>query len=656
MAASVKHRGWLLRKHNGVLAAVYNTAQEGTTSLTANTALDGVLTGTPVITAIPVDSLVFSNTVASGDIVYALNDGSGNSWEYLRFDASAGLIVFNEASSNIDFRVESNNMIYAIAVDGGKDALVLGSNTDTSSADQLITVSRAARTATANTSYYDLRVAPAGAVTVPTGTTAVVATVSLVEPNVTATGTVTRAATLHIASQPTEGATANAAILFGAAANIAATTSLTINDDGEDVDFRVETDGIQYAIYSDGGKNALVLGSNTDTSSADQLITVSRAARTATANTDYFDIAVQPAGAVTVPTGTTAVVATVSINEPNVTATGTVTRAATLHIASQPTEGGTANAAIFFGAAANIACTTSLTFNEDSEDINFRFETNDMAYAIYSDGGKNALVLGSNTDTSSADQLITVSRAARTATANTAYYDLAVQPAGAVTVPTGTTAVVASLMLAEPNITATGTVTLSAVLYISGVATEATDDFAIYAASGPISTGIATATNVTGNVGLFSGGIAMTDVLNAWIDDATHGNGTTTHYIGNQTITTSSDSRVKTDIKEFEGSAFDILRQAESLKEFHYNLPGGGPQDSGYGPNARGKYLGFKAQETLKWAPWVVNAGAGAECPKCLAGEPCDKHSFFAVEYQHLIPLMVQGMKELDARLANAGI
>lgn len=296
-----------------------------------------------------------------------------------------------------------------------------------------------------------------------------------------------------------------------------------------------------------------------------------------------------------------------------------------------------------------------LVFNDASADWDFRVETDGIAFAIYADGGKNALVLGSNTDTSAVDQLITVSRAARTATASTNYFDLAIAPAGAVTVPTGTTAVVASVSIAEPNITATGTVTLSTVLYIPTVATEGTDDFAIYAVSGPISTGVATVQNVTGNVGLFSGGIAMTDVANAWIDDATHGSGTTTHYIGNQTITTSSDMRVKTDIREWQGDAMALLRRAEPLKEFRYNLPGGGPQDSGYGPNARGIYLGFMAQETLKWAPWVVNAGAGADCQRCLAGLPCDEHGEWHVEYQHLVPVLTAALRQLDARLTSAG-
>lgn len=364
------------------------------TLLAANTALTNVLEGTPVCTAIPANSLVVSNRTASGDIVLATLLGGTNSTEAFRVDTSAGLMIVNEASADWDFRVETDGMAFAVYSDGGKNALVLGSNTDTSSADQLITVSRAARTATASTSYYDLRVAPAGAVTVPTGTTAVVATVSLVEPNVTATGTVTRAATLHIASQPTEGGTANAAILFGAAANIAGTTSLTINDDSEDLDFRVEADGIAYALYVDGGKNALVLGSNTDTSSVDQLITVSRAARTATASTAYYDLVIAPAGAVST-SGTTPTVASLALNEPLITkVSGTITNATTLYIASQPTEGDTTNSAIFFGAAANIAGTTSITFNEDSADIDFRFESNDNANMLVIDGGLNAIGIG----------------------------------------------------------------------------------------------------------------------------------------------------------------------------------------------------------------------------------------------------------------------
>jgi hypothetical protein len=157
--------------------------------------------------------------------------------------------------------------------------------------------------------------------------------------------------------------------------------------------------------------------------------------------------------------------------------------------------------------------------------------------------------------------------------------------------------------------------------------------------------------NVTADGSILAeGGIAFTDVANAWIDDATHGTGTTTHYIGNEAITTSSDVRVKTDVVDWKGNALDLLRQAH-LVEYTYNLPGGGDQDSGYGPNARGRYVGMLAQETIEWAPWVINAGAGKDCPRCVAGQPCDDHSFWHVEYQHLVPVVVKGIQELEAEV-----
>lgn len=123
-----------------------------------------------------------------------------------------GACVFNEASNDRDLRFEGNGAAYLFYMDGGKDCIVLGANTDVSSTDHLVDIDRAARTATANTDYADLWVQPTGAVTVPAGTTAVAASVYLAEPNLTATGTVTSAATLYIASAPDEGGTNNNAL------------------------------------------------------------------------------------------------------------------------------------------------------------------------------------------------------------------------------------------------------------------------------------------------------------------------------------------------------------------------------------------------------------------------------------------------------------
>jgi len=63
--------------------------------LTANTALAGVLIGTPVTPALAADSLIIANATANGDILIAGNDG-GHSRTALFFDASTpDTILYN---------------------------------------------------------------------------------------------------------------------------------------------------------------------------------------------------------------------------------------------------------------------------------------------------------------------------------------------------------------------------------------------------------------------------------------------------------------------------------------------------------------------------------------------------------------------------------
>lgn len=175
-------------------------------------------------------------------------------------------------------------------------------------------------------------------------------------------------------------------------------------------------------------------------------------------------------------------------------------------------------------------------------------------------------------------------------------------------------------------------------------------------------TSLTSSSNVTADGSIVAtGGIAMTDVLNAWIDDATHGSGTVAHLIGNQTITTSSDIRIKKHIEPFK-NAMAALRSAPRLVSFEYDHPNWGgdraaPSDEDarkWGPNARGRYVGWIAQETKERFPWVVNAGSGAECSKCRAGETCEEHAgqFWSVEYQHMVPMLTQALLEADKRIA----
>ena len=122
-------------------------------------------------------------------------------------------VIINEDGDDLDFRIESNGNTNAFDLDGnlhgGVGAVGIGRNAE-NTVDVLI--GAPAITADANQSHYRLRLVPAGAVTIPSGTAAEVATLSVFEPNISATGTVTTAASVWVHGAPTE-ASSNFALL-----------------------------------------------------------------------------------------------------------------------------------------------------------------------------------------------------------------------------------------------------------------------------------------------------------------------------------------------------------------------------------------------------------------------------------------------------------
>ena len=110
MAASAKHKGWLFKPNEGLLAAVNIGAKSGASVLATNTALAGVLVGTPVTPALAVDSMVISNEVASGDILIAALRGA-NSENYLWIDASAGTLTLYAPNGAITLTPTSDVVI-----------------------------------------------------------------------------------------------------------------------------------------------------------------------------------------------------------------------------------------------------------------------------------------------------------------------------------------------------------------------------------------------------------------------------------------------------------------------------------------------------------------------------------------------------------------
>lgn len=143
---------------------------------------------------------------------------------------------------------------------------------------------------------------------------------------------------------------AAAALRIDGSIEVSAGVGFVVNDRGADIDYRFETSGNTTALNMDGGSFG---GTGTFSHGAAVLTTtyhaIQRPALTAGADLNYFDLNTAPSGAVTVPTGTAAIVATVNVEEPNITATGTVSDAYTMRIAAAPTEG-TRNGALWVDA------------------------------------------------------------------------------------------------------------------------------------------------------------------------------------------------------------------------------------------------------------------------------------------------------------------
>ncbi len=126
------------------------------------------------------------------------------------------------------------------------------------------------------------------------------------------------------------------------------------------------------------------------------------------------------------------------------------------------------------------------------------------------------------------------------------------------------------------------------------------------------------------------------------------GAATTALYIGNAQITTVSDRRLKTEIAPTVLNALPIIESLPVIR-FKWNDPS---DTAPVNKNTRGVWeFGGIAQDWIKSVPWLVNA-PDRDCPVCLAGQKCDEHEgVWQIEYEYAVPLLVQGIKELEARV-----
>jgi len=128
---------------------------------------------------------------------------------------------------------------------------------------------------------------------------------------------------------------------------------------------------------------------------------------------------------------------------------------------------------------------------------------------------------------------------------------------------------------------------------------------------------------------------------NNLLDDASTGASTTTLYIGNQAITTSSDARIKSDIHDTEMDALEVI-DALRVVDFTWNDPTDTAENN---RNSRGEWTGLIAQEVVKVIPYVVNA------PRTGGKVDMESPDRWFMEYEHIVPVLIKAVQTLTKRI-----
>jgi hypothetical protein len=122
---------------------------------------------------------------------------------------------------------------------------------------------------------------------------------------------------------------------------------------------------------------------------------------------------------------------------------------------------------------------------------------------------------------------------------------------------------------------------------------------------------------------------------NSYMSRNSAGSGTTTWYIGNQSITTSSDARLKDNIVDSERNAVEIINNLRVV-DHTWNDPS---DQNVNNKNSRGVWTGLIAQEAVEHIPWLVNRPL----------EDVDENgyeNYWHMDYGYAVPLLIKAIQE----------
>jgi len=127
---------------------------------------------------------------------------------------------------------------------------------------------------------------------------------------------------------------------------------------------------------------------------------------------------------------------------------------------------------------------------------------------------------------------------------------------------------------------------------------------------------------------------------NSYMSRSSAGTGTTTWYIGNQSITTSSDVRLKDNIVDSERNAVEIINNLRVV-DHTWNDPS---DQSVNNKNSRGVWTGLIAQEAVEHIPWLVNR------PLEDVDENGNKN-YWHMDYGYSVPLLIKAIQEQQEQI-----
>ena len=265
-------------------------------------------------------------------------------------------------------------------------------------------------------------------------------------------------------------------LVAGTARNVLSVGSsgTVFNEDSQDIDFRIETDNIANGFSVDAGLDTFSFGA---AAVDDQFLKIATPTATHTATTNTYALNVQPGGAQTIPSGTTAYVGSVNIEEPNITATGTVTNAFTLRIGGAPTEGGTTNYALWVDAGATqLDGTITVGASTDGHDVKF-FGNAAGAYMEWDESEDQLRIMGASADATTSTGKLLLATSLTDINANDVLGKIDFQ---APHEATGTDAIaIAASIQAVAQATFTATVNSTDLLFLTGDSEAATEKFRI---------------------------------------------------------------------------------------------------------------------------------------------------------------------------------